>query len=284
MIKKHKLKRDAIPEVLKTIPSPPKELFVIGDLSKLLQLPRLTIVGTRKITPYGKEITERFAREAASAGVVIVSGLALGVDAAAHKAALSVGGLTIAVLPSGLDHIYPRTHVQLAKEIIAKGGALVSEYPDGTAPFRSNFIARNRLVAGLGDALLVTEAAGKSGTLHTVNFALQHGKTVMAVPGNITNPQSEGTNNLIKSGALPVTLPEEVLEILHVDIEDPTNEIMAGSLEEQVILTLLVQGISDGHALLVQSKLSPAIFNQTLTMLEITGRVRPLGNNHWSKI
>ncbi len=283
MVKKHKLKSLGLPAKLQTIPSPPRELFVIGELDSLLKRPCLTVVGSRKVTPYGKAVTEQLVREAAQAGVVIISGLAFGVDSIAHRAALSVGGLTIAVLPSGLDQVYPRAHTQLAREIIEKGGALVSEYPDGSEPYKTNFIARNRLVAGLGDALLVTESAIKSGTLHTVNFALEQGKTVLAVPGNITSQMSQGTNNLIKTGATPVTDTQDIFDCLNIKSTEITDELIANNQEEQIILQLLNQNISDGSDLLTRSKLSPTLFNQTLTMLEITGRIKALGNNKWAK-
>lgn len=285
MLNKHKpcrLDREQIPDRLRTIPSPPRELFVIGDLELCLQQPTLTVVGSRKVSSYGQVVTERLAREAAQAGITIVSGLALGVDGIAHKAAVSVGGKTIAVLPSGLDQMYPRSHTGLAHQIIEKGGALISEYPDKTEPFPSNFIARNRLVAGLGDAILITEAAIKSGTLHTVNFALQQGKPVLVVPGNITSPLSQGTNNLIKSGAQVVTEIQDVLDALGITQKQTEQPIMANSPEEFTILTLLQQGTTNGSELLQLSKLNTQVFNQTLTMLEITGRIKPLGNNHWT--
>lgn len=283
-MKKHKLSRAEIPQVLQTIPSPPKELFIIGDLPALLKKPRLTVVGSRRVTTYGWQVTEQLTRQAAQKGIVIISGLALGVDSIAHQAALDVGGATIAVLPASVEEVYPRSHVQLAQRIVEQGGALVSEYPQGMSPRRENFIARNRLVAGLGDAILVTEAAAKSGTLHTVNFALEQGKPVLAIPGNITSAQSEGTNQLIKTGAIPVTDVSDILEALAIEAPVVVDEIVAASPAEYAILFLLSAGTSDGAELLNQSKLEPAIFNQTLTMLEITGRVKALGNNHWSKL
>src|SRR5207244_4380589 len=137
----------------------------------------------------------------------------LGVDAVAHQAALDAGGLTIAVLPSPLEEIYPVSHRRLAMQILEKGGALISEFPEGTPAFRGNFIARNRLVSGLSDALLITEAAEKSGSLHTARFALEQGREVLAVPGNITSITSAGTNNLLKAGAAPVTSYEDVMYV-----------------------------------------------------------------------
>ncbi len=283
---KHKPFRFAgvnIPKPLQKIPSSPKELFIVGDsLDDFLQQPRIAIVGTRKVTSYGKHITEMLASELAQNGVVIISGLALGVDGIAHRATLDAGGKTIAVLPCGIDDIAPRTHTQLAHNIVEQGGVLLSEYPDTYPPLRENFVARNRLVAGLADAVLITEAAIKSGTLHTVNFALEQGKPVFAVPGNITSPMSAGCNQLIKTGATPVTSANDILEALGLNDDKQTRLITASNQEEQIIIDLLQQGITDGHELLSKSKLPPQIFNQTLTMLEISGSIKPLGNNNWS--
>lgn len=278
-----KLTRDKIPEILRQIPSPPKELFVLGELDALLLRPRLTVVGSRSVTAYGRQVTTKLAGELAAQGIVIVSGLALGVDALAHRAALEAGGLTIAVLPAGLDAIYPATHRQLAQQILASGGALVSEYPPGSVAFKQNFIARNRLVSGLGDGLLITEAAEKSGSLHTARFALEQGRDVMAVPGNITSPTSVGTNNLIKSGATPVTTTEDVLHVLGLQPRaEATKPIPRGAnATEQTLLTLILAGTYDGDELLLRSQLDAALFNQTLTMLEITGKIRALGANQW---
>jgi DNA processing protein len=273
---------NAFPEVLKNIPNPPKELYVVGNLEPLLDKKRLSVVGTRKVTPYGKQTTNQLVSEVATRGVVIISGLAFGVDALAHQAALDVGGYTIAVLPSHVTEVYPRSHVQLAKRILDQGGALVSEYPKGMPPIQANFIARNRLVSGLGEGVLITEAAAKSGTLHTANFALEQGRTVMVVPGNITSPLSSGTNNLIKAGALPVTDSADIFQALGIKSTPENLELFAANAEEAAILELVKQGITDSAELLALSKLEAALFNQTLTMLEITGKIRPLGAGHWS--
>ncbi len=281
-VKKLTLKSTEFPEILRQIPSPPKELYVLGDLAPLLERPRVAMVGSRKVTPYGRQVTQQLARDLANAGVVIISGLALGVDAIAHQAALEAGGLCIAVLPTSVEDIAPRSNVQLAKNILAHGGVLISEYPADLPPQRLNFIARNRLVSGLSDGVLITEAALKSGTLHTANFALNQGKTVMAVPGNITSFGSQGTNSLIKAGALPITEVSDVLSTLHIDTPGMQKQLPLGTnREEQLILDLIMDGISDGAILLARSGLSPSEFNQTLTMLEITGKIRPLGAGHW---
>lgn len=285
IINKITIKALAYPEVLRNIPSPPKELYVQGPLSELLGHPRLAVVGSRKVTAYGHGVTQKLSAASAQAGIVIVSGLALGVDSIAHQAALDNGGSTIAVLPCGLDKPYPAQHRQLAATILKKGGAIVSEYPDGTPPLRQHFIARNRLVSGLADGVLITEAAERSGTLHTANFALNQARTVMAVPGNITSPYSVGTNNLIKSGALPVTSPDDIFSALNLIVKPPSErEVLGSNQEETLLLSLLTGGITDAAELLTQSGLEAGTFNQTLTMLEINGRIRPLGAGHWTLV
>lgn len=281
-ISKIALNASAFPECLRQIPDPPSQIYVLGNLASLLEKPRLSVVGSRKVTPYGKGVTTELVRAVAAQGVVIISGLALGVDAVAHQAALDGGGRTIAVLPCGLDKPYPATNRQLARRILEQGGALISEYPEGTPPLQHHFIARNRLVSGLGDGLLVTEAAAKSGTLHTAGFALEQGRTVMAVPGNITSELSKGTNNLIKTGAEPVIEPDDILEALKLTGRVPAREVLPADENEAAILIHMHRGISDGSELQLLSGLDAAAFNQTLTMLEITGKIRPTGAGHWS--
>ncbi|HWT56218.1 MAG TPA: DNA-processing protein DprA [Candidatus Microsaccharimonas sp.] len=281
----YELPHNQLPERLRQLSSPPGQLFHAGaDLDDLLKRPTVAIVGSRKVTPYGQQITTKLARELAEQGIVIVSGLALGVDALAHEAALAVGGLTIAVLPSSLEHIAPRSHVGLAQRIVQGGGTLVSEYPHGSETFRTNFVARNRLVAGLADAVLITEAALKSGSLHTARFALEQGKDVLAVPGNITSPTSEGANNLLRAGAVPVTCAEDVLSVLQLKFHaiTPLKIAQGANIYEQAIIDLLKDGLTDGDQLQRSSQLDIAQFNQTLTMLELSGKIRPLGAGHWA--
>lgn len=260
-----------------------EKLHILSDnLDDLMSRPKVAIVGSRKITPYGSQVTAQFASELARAGVVIVSGLAYGVDVCAHKAALDAGGLTIAVLPSGLDTIYPRVHYNLAMQIVGQGGALITEYDAGTPAFKWNCIKRNCIVSGMSDVLLITEAAINSGTMHTARFALEQGKDVLTVPGNITSPTSAGTNHLIKVGANPALCPEDVLNILGIKPMESKPKIKAANPQEQCILSLLEDNVSDGSELLTRAALPVEIFNQTLAMMEITGKVRSLGNDSWT--
>lgn len=280
----HKLDNTELPNSLKVINSPPKQLFYRGQNINLLLKNKksVSIVGSRKPTLYGREVTNKIARELSSYDVIITSGLALGVDGIAHQATLDAGGTTIAVLPCGIDQIYPSTHKILAKKILESGGSLVSEYPERTTAQKQNFIARNRLVSGLSDILIITEAAEKSGTLHTANFALAQGKTVMAVPGPITSPLSKGTNNLIKSGAAPITDISDILFTLEISANKTKTQINAKNEQEYIILSLISSGVSDGHELQLKSQIDPQIFNQTLTMLEINGQIIALGANQWT--
>ncbi len=279
-----------LPARLRNIPGPPQSLFIRAAkdtlFAKLMRHKRVAIVGSRKVTAYGQLVTERFAGELAAQGIVIVSGLALGVDAIAHRATLEAEGLTMAVLPTPIDNIQPRTNAGLAQQILTSNGVLVSEYPPGSTVFKTNFVARNRIVTGLVDALLITEATEDSGTLHTARFALEQGIDVLAVPGNIYSSLSAGTNNLIKTGATPVTDTTDVLFALgHTTAAEagPTKFRIKGvNQDEQQIIDLIEQGMVEGNELLAASGMSVEQFNHHLTMLEITTKIRSLGANRWA--
>ena len=276
-------------QVIKSIALKPKTVYCIGSLptataeGPYIRPLTVAIVGTRKPTPYGRETTFKLAYDLAKKGVVIVSGLALGVDAAAHKGALEAGGITVAVLANGLDTVYPASHRQLAENIVAHGGALVSEYPSGTPAYPSQFLARNRIVSGLADAVIVTEAAARSGTLATVMHALEQGREVFAVPGNITSPMSVGPNRLLKQGAHPALSADDILEVIAPELLEPQTQLNMGSNpQEQLIIDLLRSGIRDGETLQRESHLPASEFSQTLTMLQVGGFIRSLGGNQWT--
>lgn len=265
---------------LSTIDRSPKSLFFMGKIPQ--KGPVVSIVGTRRPTTYGQEITRKLARELAEAGVIIVSGLALGVDALAHLGALDAKGTTVAILPSDLQRIYPQTNRELARTIIEQGGALISEFAENPHPHAYDFLARNRLVSGLADALIVTEATLRSGTTSTVNHALQQGKTVFAVPGNITSPTSQGCNKLIQQGALPLTSADDVLALLPVPKKSSAAALPLGDTPaEAALIALISSGIQDGDKLLVQSKLDITEFNIAISMLEMKGVVQSQGGNWW---
>jgi DNA processing protein len=260
--------------------TPPKQLFYRGDFLPLLTPPRVAIVGTRRPTAYGRQVTRQLAGQLAEHGVVIVSGLALGVDAIAHQAALDAGGLTLAVLPSPVTHIAPPSNFQLSEQIIKHGGALLSTYPSGQQSHKGNFVARNEFVAAMSDVVVITEAAARSGTRHTMAFAQDQGVTVMAVPGPITNPMSAGPNSALRIGAAVVTSVNDILYQLGIAPRRSTAP-QGSTPEEQSVLTLIYKGANDGEELLKRTGLSVPQFNQTLTMLEISGKITALGGNQW---
>ncbi len=272
-------------QILPTVDKTIKSLYFIGNIPAN-RTPTVAIVGTRKPTAYGNEIAYKLAYDLAAKGIVIVSGLALGIDGVAHKAALDAHGTTIAVLANGLDKIYPATHQQLGERIIDGGGAIVSEYGVGVEgyKYKANLLERNRIVSGLCDALVIVEAAQRSGTLNTAAHALAQGKLVCAVPGNVTSYASSGCNKLLQQGATLITCADDVLNELglnHKQSQAQKQLIFGDTPEEEKILSLMRTGVRDGYQLQQQSSLSASIFNQTLTMLEIKGTIRALGANNW---
>lgn len=269
--------------ILTSVDTPPKQLYYIGTLPAKRQ-PTVAIVGTRKPTTYGKEVAARFAYELAQRGVVIVSGLALGIDAIAHKACLDAGGTTLAVLGNGLHKIYPHTNRALGERIITQGGAILSELEEGTEPLPFNFLKRNRIVSGLADVVVIVEAASRSGTLNTAMHALNQGKEVCAVPGNITSPLSAGCNGLLRQGATPVTSSADIIELLAIPSPEAATQAnlpLGNTPLETRIISLLQAGVRDGNELQQQSGASPSEFSSALTMLEIAGTVTALGANQW---
>jgi len=276
------------PQCLRTIAQPPSLLYIRGMLPPP-DATHLAVVGTRKTTPYGKEITERLTMAAAQAGAVIVSGLALGVDGIAHAAALKVGGQTIAVLGSGIDDnsIYPRANYKLAQEILQGGGALISEQQPGTKPMQYHFPQRNRIIAGLSQAVLVTEGTFKSGSLITAKLALEQGRDVFACPHNIFTPRGEGPNYLIQQGAYPVCSAQDLLDALHLTA--PTRRVMptthtaptkqttlATHLRtglEQKILDACTEESCTIEQLVEKLNCSPAELYAAVSMLELDGSV-----------
>lgn len=268
------------PERLRHIPNAPKELFYRGELPDESRK-TVTIIGTRKPTRYGTEVTLELARKLAERGVVIVSGLALGVDALAHQGALKGRGTTLAVLAGGVDKPSPFTNAQLAEDILTHGGAIISEYPPGMPPSKGQFLMRNRIVSGLADAIIVTEASLRSGTSNTVAHALEQGREVYAVPGPITSPMSAGCNHTIAQGAHLITSIDEFVEQF-APVHGIQQEIFTYDNNEKAIIDLLKLGVRDGDELQASSQLDAGSFAQTMTMLELRGAIKPLGANNWS--
>lgn len=269
-------------QIIGSIAKCPEKLHFIGRLPSDRR-PTVAIVGTRKPTAYGREVTYQLANDLASRGIIIVSGLAIGVDGIAHQAALDAGGITLAILANGVDTIYPATHKKLADKILAAGGAVISEYEPGTLARDFQFLERNRIVSGLSDAIIVTEAAIHSGTMATVTYALDQGREVFVVPGNITSPLSAGCNKLIKQGAHPITCADDVLEIIAPDLLRPQSLLPLGSNAlESKIISLLQSGIRNGDELHNNTDVNISEFSQTLTLMEISGTIRALGGNQWT--
>ncbi len=271
-------------QITSDIAQPPKRLCYIGKLPKE-RMPTIAVVGTRKPTAYGKAVTTQLVAALAKRGVIIVSGLALGVDALAHQTTLDTGGTTIAILPGPVSHIQPATNRGLAEQIIRSGGAIMSERSDDdnyvVGPW--SFLERNRIVAGISDAILITEANARSGTLNTAMHALDQGKDVFVVPGNITSPQSSGCNALIRQGAIPVTCADDILAVLLPKERSTQTHLALGATTIEVaILEQLRAGVSDGEEIQRNTGLDARELSTALTMLEITGTVRSLGANQWS--
>jgi DNA processing protein len=278
-----KLSSADYPGNLRNIIDPPTAVYWSGQSpAQWSDRPKIAVVGSRKLSAYGRAVTERLVSELAQQGIVIISGLAYGIDITAHKTALAAGGITVAVLPSSLDQIYPAAHLHVARQI-TQSGTLITEYAPGSSiAFKSNFIARNRIVSGLADAVLIPEAALKSGSLHTARFALDQGKTVMAVPGNITSPTSEGCNNLIKSGALPVTSADDIFFALRISpAAKKVPKIFSGTGVEADIYRLIQSGVSDQADLIAAAGIDVPAISGALTMLEISGHIRPTGAGNW---
>lgn len=206
------------PPLLAAIHDPPASLWFRGDVDlALLSRTAVAVVGARACSGYGRAVARTLARELAGAGAVVVSGLARGIDGEAHRGALEADGPTVAVLGCGIDRDYPAAHADLARRITAAGGVIVSEYEAGVEPAPWRFPARNRIIAGLCAATVVVEARTRSGALITADFALEEGREVLAVPGEITSALSAGTNALLRLGAVPVTSPEDVLEAIGLE-------------------------------------------------------------------
>ena len=217
------LRKHELPPLLRAIHDPPKRLYLRGAAEPdLLSRPAVAIVGARACSPYGAQVARMLARELADAGVVVVSGLARGVDGEAHRGALQGGGHTVAVLGCGIDRDYPAAHASLAREI-AESSLLVSEYKPGVEPAPWRFPARNRIIAGLCAATVVVEARERSGALITADFALEEGREVFCVPGEITSSLSAGTNALLRLGATPLTTAGDVLESLGLAVPEPVE-------------------------------------------------------------
>jgi DNA processing protein len=229
--------RSGYPPLLAELHDPPARLFFRGGPADLLARPAVAIVGARSCSSYGAQVARELARELAGAGVVVVSGLARGIDGEAHRGALAGDGVTVAVLGCGIDRDYPRSHAELARRI-AEDGLVVSEYPPGVEPAPWRFPARNRIIAGLALATVVVEARERSGALITADFALELGRDVFAVPGEITAALSAGTNDLLRQGAAPLLSADDILGAIGLERAPPARTAVLSPAAEAVRATL----------------------------------------------
>jgi DNA processing protein len=272
-------------ENLRQMDDSPPVLYVRGQLLPTDSL-AVALVGTRRASAYGREVAHLLATDLARNNVTIVSGLALGIDAVAHKAALEAGGRTIAVLGSGVDQIYPLQHQSLAKQILANG-AIISEYPVGTRPEATNFPPRNRIISGLSRLIVIVEAGERSGALITADFASEQGRDVFAVPGNILSPGSVGCNALIRQGATPLLSASDLLE--HLDInrwsaQQSTRHLVPPDPLETRLLAHLTIEPRHVDEIVRQSAMPAPQVSSLLTMMELKGLVRQSGSLSYVKI
>lgn len=276
---------EAYPERLKAIDQPPPVLYLRGEVLPQDRL-AVAIVGTRRITAYGRQVTEDLAACLAQNGVTVVSGLARGVDAVAHQAALKAGGRTIAVLGSGVDRVYPPENAALAQKVIASG-ALVSDYAPGTPPEASNFPPRNRIISGLAAAVVIVEAGETSGALITAQFAADQGREVFAVPGNILAVQSKGTNRLIAQGARPMLTVRDVVDALDlagVSEQLAVRAAVPGNETETQLLQVLSSEPLHVDEIRLRTGLPIERVSATLVMMELKGLVRQVGGMNYISV
>ncbi|WP_425449201.1 DNA-processing protein DprA [Dethiothermospora halolimnae] len=271
---------DEYPKLLKNIYSPPKILYIKGSINEE-DYNAISIVGSRKATSYGHWAAEKFSKELSRAGVTVVSGMAKGIDTTVHKGAIEGNGRTIAVLGSGIDVIYPKSNRRLYNEIIDSGG-VISEFPIGTIPRPYNFPQRNRIISGLTLGVIVVEATEKSGSLITAEHALEQGRDVFALPGNINSLYSKGTNKLIKDGAYPIVDIDDIFEeIIELRKKVKENEIIRAnyqylSIEEKNILKLISENPKHCDIISYRTGINIQKVNSILTILEMKGLVKQL--------
>jgi DNA processing protein len=271
VVRRVALRDPAFPPLLAAIHDPPSVLFLRGGGGpELLAQPAVAVVGARSCSSYGRSVARSLGRDLAAAGLVVTSGMARGVDGEAHRGALEAGGLTVAVLGCGVDRDYPAAHAELARRICERG-LVVSEYGEGIEPAPWRFPARNRIIAGLCRATVVVEARERSGALITADFALEEGRDVLAVPGEITSSLSDGTNALLRLGATPVTSAADVLELFQL----APAAVMPATVSEtaQAILDRLREGALTGDEVVRLAGVEPAAAAAALVELELARQI-----------
>ena len=259
--------------LLAEIPDPPTRLCIRGDAPlDVLDRPAVAIVGARACSGYGRTVARSLGTECAGAGALVVSGMARGIDGEAHRGALAGGGTTVAVLGCGIDRDYPAAHAELARAIVAADGLIVSEYEPGIEPAPWRFPARNRVIAGLARATVVVEARERSGALITADFALEDGREVLAVPGEITSSLSSGTNALLRLGATPATCAGDVLEALGLEAREAAPRLPTDPVSERVLSTL-ASGAGTADELSRSTGIGASELAAALALLELAGAV-----------
>ena len=274
------LEDQAYPSLLKEIHDPPPELMIKGDLPDQSR-PLLAVVGSRQASPYGQHVAQMLVRELAQAGVVIVSGLAYGIDHIAHKTTIDNDGTTIAVLGFGINYRCAGRERRLQEEILASGGALVSEFPEKMPARKHHFPQRNRIISGMCHGTLIIEAAQRSGSLITARLAMEQNRNVFVVPGPIISPTSAGTNRFLKDGAIPVTCTQDILDVLGCTVDTPTISRDNLSEEQKAILDQLSQQPIHIDELIRAYGGQSNVVNVLITSLEISGHIRDVGGRHF---
>ena len=284
-----KLNDKNFPSLLKEIQNPPKEIFISGDLPENEAI-KIAIVGTRKATLIGKTIAKQIAEELAKLGVIIVSGLAMGIDSSAHQGVINAKGKTIAVMANGLDKIYPAQNENLAQEILNFHGTLISEYPKGTPSYPNQFLERNRIISGLSIATIVIEAPDRSGSLTTARFALEQGREVLVLPGPADHPNYSGSHKLIRDGARLITSVQDILEDLNLELIKNTKTSLNNLFDKTTSFdknhSLILTAIAEhGKSLNIDkicelTKLSSQTVNQSIATLIIEGIVKETENGY----
>lgn len=273
------------PNLLKEIHSPPKELMVRGGLPDA-SLTFLAVVGSRKCSPYGKQVTQDLVRILARSGIIIVSGLAMGIDEIAHRATIDAGGTTVAVLGFGIQHKGTYREERLQNDILASGGALISEFPPDLPGHKGNFPQRNRLISGMCHGTLVVEAGERSGSIITARLTMEQNRDLFVVPGPITSPTSAGTNRFLKEGAIPVTEPDDILNVLfpenvgvqHATPVQPPPDLTDAQRSVYDLLSTSPTHIDD----IIRRHQSPGnVVSALLTTLEINGCIHNVGGNRF---